>query len=212
MTIYQYPDYMYHHGIKGMKWGVRRYQKADGSLTAAGKKRSQKQLAKSLKKAKNQEEANEILTSNKHFQNAKKSLSPTKEKAYDAHDAVDKQFEKEYANNMKRAYKETDKVWGRISKEDPSFYHPEIFKEDNKRYHDYAESIADGYSSSRKLKNLEKLENDAWLKVNSEADKAADTLIGSYGNKTFKSLTTKNGRIHTGKDYISQYLQFEYVY
>lgn len=28
-----------HHGIKGMKWGVRRYQKKDGSLTAAGKKR-----------------------------------------------------------------------------------------------------------------------------------------------------------------------------
>jgi hypothetical protein len=30
---------LYHHGIKGMKWGVRRYQKKDGSLTAAGKKR-----------------------------------------------------------------------------------------------------------------------------------------------------------------------------
>lgn len=30
---------LYHHGIKGQKWGVRRYQNADGSLTAAGKKR-----------------------------------------------------------------------------------------------------------------------------------------------------------------------------
>ena len=28
-----------HHGILGMKWGVRRYQNKDGSLTAAGKKR-----------------------------------------------------------------------------------------------------------------------------------------------------------------------------
>lgn len=28
-----------HHGILGQKWGVRRYQNKDGSLTAAGKKR-----------------------------------------------------------------------------------------------------------------------------------------------------------------------------
>lgn len=39
------PDYMiingelYHHGVKGMKWGRRRWQNADGSLTPAGQKR-----------------------------------------------------------------------------------------------------------------------------------------------------------------------------
>ena len=30
---------LYHHGIKGQKWGVRRFQNKDGSLTPAGKKR-----------------------------------------------------------------------------------------------------------------------------------------------------------------------------
>ena len=28
-----------HYGVKGMKWGIRRYQNKDGTLTAAGKKR-----------------------------------------------------------------------------------------------------------------------------------------------------------------------------
>ena len=32
-------DELKHHGILGMKWGVRRYQNKDGTLTAAGKKR-----------------------------------------------------------------------------------------------------------------------------------------------------------------------------
>ena len=32
-------EYLNHHGIRGQKWGVRRFQNSDGSLTAAGKSR-----------------------------------------------------------------------------------------------------------------------------------------------------------------------------
>lgn len=45
---YTYSPELYHHGIKGMRWGVRRYQNEDGSLTAAGKKRVSKQYKKEL--------------------------------------------------------------------------------------------------------------------------------------------------------------------
>ena len=36
--MYNYETELIHHGVKGMKWGVRRYQNPDGSLTAKGKK------------------------------------------------------------------------------------------------------------------------------------------------------------------------------
>lgn len=32
-------NYLTHYGIKGQKWGIRRYQNPDGSLTSAGRKR-----------------------------------------------------------------------------------------------------------------------------------------------------------------------------
>ena len=40
-----------HYGVPGMKWGVRRYQNADGSLTNAGKKRAEHKLNKLFEKS-----------------------------------------------------------------------------------------------------------------------------------------------------------------
>lgn len=39
-------EYLMHHGVKGMKWGIRRYRNYDGTLTNKGKKR----LAKNVQK------------------------------------------------------------------------------------------------------------------------------------------------------------------
>ncbi len=39
---------IYHHGIKGQKWGVRRFQNADGTRTSAGKRRARQNDAGSM--------------------------------------------------------------------------------------------------------------------------------------------------------------------
>lgn len=71
---------IYHHGITGMKWGVRRYQNKDGSLTPAGKKRYksvEEELKAREKVIKNKERAKEKLAKLE----AKKAELDAREKA-----------------------------------------------------------------------------------------------------------------------------------
>ena len=70
MNNFTYSDELYHHGIKGMKWGIRRYQNEDGTLTPEGREHYGK-IAKDSKFAFRRKDAekklkiDELVTENK---------------------------------------------------------------------------------------------------------------------------------------------------
>lgn len=80
---------LYHWGVQGMKWGVRRYQNKDGSLTKAGKRRYDKELAKTKAELKSVKEREKTKAKIDKL-NAMKADVENRKKALGDSDTVDK--------------------------------------------------------------------------------------------------------------------------
>ena len=115
---------LYHSGIKGQKWGIRRYQNEDGTLTEAGKARYGIDSSKSEKdflkqKSKYDKTFDKYIKMvnllNKHFldKNVKKNINKYGEWAFEAQDPINyfSNFEKKKILNADaRLRKESKKI------------------------------------------------------------------------------------------------------
>lgn len=101
---YGYSDVIIHHGIKGQKWGVRRYQNENGSLTAAGKSRykSFSTGRYERKAAKYQQKAAEARKSSNQDKKDKASVYEHKSKEYSQRAKRSQEFDDNYMKEFNK--------------------------------------------------------------------------------------------------------------
>ena len=98
MTMYQYPDYMYHHGVKGMKWGVRKKYQISGT-------QNNRQAKKAYKTDKRSTNKNSTSKKIKTGLKVAAGVGVTIAAAYGAHKLGNLMIQKEY--QAARAYGES---------------------------------------------------------------------------------------------------------
>ena len=153
-----------HHGIKGMKWGVRRYQNEDGSLTSIGQKR----LAKSFKKSKSSASKEELI--NDLSKGLTKSQIENIKKSNKRSESIDKEWNK----------KLNEALGTKNQNELNSLY--ETVQEESK-YGNYVEEkqIFDKINADYNKKYVNALkETDKIVK------QYTDDLLGKYGDEQLK--------------------------
>nr|DAO79642.1 MAG TPA: hypothetical protein [Caudoviricetes sp.] len=123
---------VYYHGILGMKWGVRRYQNKDGSLTAAGQKRYAKEEYKNNKKIAKEKFRAAKESANRQYEadtvEKRQALDQEKERFEKKNAETNRHYERKIRaqENIRNKAKEEMDFW-----EDPDSY---FYQENREKY------------------------------------------------------------------------------
>lgn len=130
--VYYHSAELYHHGILGMKWGVRRYQNKDGSLTAAGQKRYAKEEYKNNKKIAKEKFRAAKESANRQYEadtvEKRQALDQEKERFEKKNAETNRHYERKIRaqENIRNKAKEEMDFW-----EDPDSY---FYQENREKY------------------------------------------------------------------------------
>lgn len=162
-------DYLAHHGIKNQKWGQRRFQNYDGSLTSEGRKRY------------GIGESNQSRRERKQAEKAKAKAAKERAKANSKRKADNQKAAEEKAKRMQYLSEHPEKIYK---------YRKELNQDD-------VDQIMQKVKFNRSLQDIRKEEIDRGLKKIDRIKKNFDTANGVYttGKNTYNNIAEINNAL-----------------